>query len=79
MLTYVRPYSLTDSYTLLLSYSRTLLLSYSLTHLLTYSLAYSLIYLLTRFSIPGTIHAKRVTIMPKDIQLARRIRGPLKE
>ncbi|KAK9154941.1 hypothetical protein Sjap_002421 [Stephania japonica] len=23
------------------------------------------------------IHAKRVTIMPKDIQLARRIRGPL--
>lgn len=22
------------------------------------------------------IHAKRVTIMPKDIQLARRIRGP---
>jgi len=23
----------------------------------------------------GTIHAKRVTIMPKDIQLARRIRG----
>ncbi len=27
----------------------------------------------------GTIHAKRVTIMPKDIQLARRIRGPLRE
>ena len=26
-----------------------------------------------------TIHAKRVTIMPKDIQLARRIRGPLRE
>ena len=25
------------------------------------------------------IHAKRVTIMPKDIQLARRIRGPLRE
>ena len=25
-----------------------------------------------------TIHAKRVTIMPKDIQLARRIRGPLR-
>ena len=24
---------------------------------------------------PGAIHAKRVTIMPKDIQLARRIRG----
>ncbi len=24
-----------------------------------------------------TIHAKRVTIFPKDIQLARRIRGPL--
>ena len=23
----------------------------------------------------GAIHAKRVTIMPKDIQLARRIRG----
>jgi histone H3 len=23
------------------------------------------------------IHAKRVTIMPKDLQLARRIRGPL--
>lgn len=26
-----------------------------------------------------TIHAKRVTIIPKDIQLARRIRGPLRE
>lgn len=26
-----------------------------------------------------TIHAKRVTIMPKDLQLARRIRGPLRE
>lgn len=26
-----------------------------------------------------TIHAKRVTIMPKDMQLARRIRGPLRE
>jgi histone H3/H4 len=26
-----------------------------------------------------TIHAKRVTIMPKDRQLARRIRGPLRE
>mmetsp|Transcript_23850 Transcript_23850/g.34982 ORF Transcript_23850/g.34982 Transcript_23850/m.34982 type:complete len:134 (-) Transcript_23850:168-569(-) len=26
-----------------------------------------------------TIHAKRVTVMPKDIQLARRIRGPLRE
>ena len=26
-----------------------------------------------------TIHAKRVTIMPKDIQLERRIRGPLRE
>lgn len=26
-----------------------------------------------------TIHAKRVTLMPKDIQLARRIRGPLRE
>ena len=26
-----------------------------------------------------TIHAKRVTIMTKDIQLARRIRGPLRE
>ncbi len=26
-----------------------------------------------------TIHAKRVTIMPRDIQLARRIRGPLRE
>jgi histone H3/H4 len=26
-----------------------------------------------------TIHAHRVTIMPKDIQLARRIRGPLRE
>ena len=26
-----------------------------------------------------TIHARRVTIMPKDIQLARRIRGPLRE
>lgn len=25
------------------------------------------------------IHAKRVTLMPKDIQLARRIRGPLRE
>lgn len=25
------------------------------------------------------IHAKRVTVMPKDIQLARRIRGPLRE
>ncbi|KAM3570777.1 hypothetical protein VYU27_007174 [Nannochloropsis oceanica] len=25
------------------------------------------------------IHAKRVTIMPKDMQLARRIRGPLRE
>lgn len=24
------------------------------------------------------IHAKRVTVMPKDIQLARRIRGPLR-
>ena len=23
------------------------------------------------------IHAKRVTIMPKDLQLARRIRGPV--
>ncbi|KFM26538.1 Histone H3-like centromeric protein cse-4 [Auxenochlorella protothecoides] len=23
------------------------------------------------------IHAKRVTIMPKDLQLARRIRGPI--
>ena len=23
------------------------------------------------------IHAKRVTIMPKDMQLARRIRGPI--
>jgi histone H3/H4 len=26
-----------------------------------------------------TIHTKRVTLMPKDIQLARRIRGPLRE
>jgi len=26
-----------------------------------------------------TIHAKRVTLMPKDMQLARRIRGPLRE
>jgi histone H3 len=26
-----------------------------------------------------TIHAKRVTVMPKDMQLARRIRGPLRE
>lgn len=26
-----------------------------------------------------TIHAKRVTVFPKDIQLARRIRGPLRE
>ncbi len=26
-----------------------------------------------------TIHAKRITLMPKDIQLARRIRGPLRE
>ena len=26
-----------------------------------------------------TIHAKRVTIMPRDIQLARRIRGPMRE
>ena len=26
-----------------------------------------------------TIHAKRVTIMPKDVQLARRIRGPMRE
>jgi histone H3/H4 len=26
-----------------------------------------------------TIHAKRVTIMVKDMQLARRIRGPLRE
>jgi histone H3/H4 len=26
-----------------------------------------------------TIHAKRVTVMPKDIQLARRIRGPTRE
>jgi histone H3/H4 len=26
-----------------------------------------------------SIHAKRVTLMPKDIQLARRIRGPLRE
>ena len=26
-----------------------------------------------------TIHAKRVTIMPKDLQLARRIRGPMRE
>jgi histone H3/H4 len=26
-----------------------------------------------------TIHAKRVTLMPKDIQLARRIRGPSRE
>jgi len=26
-----------------------------------------------------TIHAKRVTITPKDMQLARRIRGPLRE
>lgn len=26
-----------------------------------------------------TIHAKRVTVMPRDIQLARRIRGPLRE
>jgi len=25
------------------------------------------------------IHAKRVTIMPKDIQLSRRIRGPMRE
>lgn len=25
------------------------------------------------------IHAKRVTLMPKDMQLARRIRGPLRE
>ena len=25
------------------------------------------------------IHAKRVTVMPKDMQLARRIRGPLRE
>ena len=25
------------------------------------------------------IHAKRVTIMPKDMQLARRIRGPIFE
>ena len=23
------------------------------------------------------IHAKRVTVMPKDLQLARRIRGPI--
>ena len=26
-----------------------------------------------------TIHAKRVTLMPKDVQLARRVRGPLRE
>jgi histone H3/H4 len=26
-----------------------------------------------------TIHAKRITMMTKDIQLARRIRGPLRE
>ncbi len=26
-----------------------------------------------------TIHAKRVTLMPKDMQLARRIRGPERE
>ena len=26
-----------------------------------------------------SIHAKRVTLMPKDMQLARRIRGPLRE
>ena len=26
-----------------------------------------------------TIHAKRITLMTKDIQLARRIRGPLRE
>lgn len=26
-----------------------------------------------------SIHAKRVTLMVKDIQLARRIRGPLRE
>lgn len=26
-----------------------------------------------------TIHAKRVTVMPKDMQLARRIRGPMRE
>ena len=26
-----------------------------------------------------TIHAKRVTVMVKDIQLARRIRGPMRE
>lgn len=26
-----------------------------------------------------TIHAKRVTLMPKDIQLARRVRGPMRE
>jgi histone H3/H4 len=25
------------------------------------------------------IHAKRVTIMPRDLQLARRIRGPVRE
>lgn len=25
------------------------------------------------------IHAKRVTLMPRDIQLARRIRGPMRE
>ena len=29
----------------------------------------------TEFLILCAIHAKRVTIMPKDIQLARRIRG----
>lgn len=27
----------------------------------------------------AAIHAKRVTVMPKDIQLARRIRGPMRE
>lgn len=26
-----------------------------------------------------TIHAKRVTVMPRDMQLARRIRGPMRE
>ena len=26
-----------------------------------------------------TLHGKRVTLMPKDLQLARRIRGPTRE
>ena len=34
-------------------------------------------YLVTLFEVTllCTIHAKRVTVMPKDMQLARRIRG----